>query len=68
MSEKSSDLTVLSGIRRLPLIQVLLLMPIVLFGLFAPLFYTHDPVAMNPTVSLQPPLLFGGDVKLLSWY
>jgi peptide/nickel transport system permease protein len=63
MSEKTSGLTVLSGIRRLPLAQVLLLMPIVLFGLFAPLFYTHDPVAMNPAVSLQPPFLFGGDVN-----
>jgi len=38
-------------------------MPIVLFGLFAPLFYTHDPVAMNPTVSLQPPLFFGGSAS-----
>ena len=63
MSEKSLGLTVLSGMRRLPLFPVLLLMPIVLFGLFAPLFYTHDPAAMNPTVSLQPPFLFGGDVK-----
>jgi peptide/nickel transport system permease protein len=60
MSEKSVDRTVWSTIRRLPLIPVLFLMPIVLFGLFGPLFYTHDPVAMNPSVSLQPPYLFGG--------
>ena len=38
-------------------------MPIVLFGLFAPLFYTHDPVNMNPSVSLKPPLLFGGETS-----
>ena len=61
MSEKSSSLTIRRKMRRLPLIQILLLMPIVLFGLFAPLFYTHDPVAMNPSVSLRPPILFGGD-------
>jgi peptide/nickel transport system permease protein len=63
MSEKSSVLTILSGIRRLPLFPVLLLMPIILFGLLAPLFYTHDPVAMNPAVSLRPPFLFGGDIQ-----
>ena len=35
-------------------------MPILLFGLFGPLFYTHDPVALNPSISMQPPYLFGG--------
>jgi peptide/nickel transport system permease protein len=63
MSEKSSSLTIRRKMRRLPLIQILLIMPIVLFGLFAPLFYTHDPVAMNPSVSLKPPILFGGDAE-----
>ncbi len=50
-------------LRRLPIVQVLLLMPIVLFGLFGPFFYTHDPVAMNPAVSLTPPYLFGGAIS-----
>jgi peptide/nickel transport system permease protein len=63
MSEKSTGSKVRAVIRRLPLIQILLLLPIVLFGLFAPLFYTHDPSAMNPSVSLRPPLMFGGDVS-----
>jgi len=63
MSEKTSGQTIRQKMRRLPLIQVLLLLPIVLFGLFAPLFYTHDPVAMNSSVSLKPPLLFGGEAS-----
>jgi peptide/nickel transport system permease protein len=52
-----------SRIGRLPIFQILLLMPIILFGLFAPLFYTHDPMAMNPTMSLKPPYLFGGQAS-----
>lgn len=50
----------MNRIRRLPLIQLLLLAPIILFGVCGPLFYTHDPVAMNPSQSLKPPYLFGG--------
>ena len=49
--------------RRIPFVPILLLMPIVFFGLFAPFFYTHDPMAMNPSASLKPPLLFGGDTS-----
>lgn len=47
-------------IRRIPFIPIILLMPILFFGFLAPLFYTHDPVVMNPSVSLKPPLMFGG--------
>jgi peptide/nickel transport system permease protein len=61
MSNKSSNLIIRQGIRRLPLIQILLLMPIILFGLFAPMFYTHDPVSIDPSVSLKPPFMFGGE-------
>jgi peptide/nickel transport system permease protein len=61
MSKKLSNLKIRQRVRRLPLIRVLLLMPIVLFGLFAPVFYTHDPVSMNPSLSLKPPYLFGGE-------
>jgi peptide/nickel transport system permease protein len=61
MSNKSSNLIIRQGIRRLPLIQILLLMPIILFGLFAPIFYTHDPVTINPSASLKPPFMFGGE-------
>jgi peptide/nickel transport system permease protein len=52
-----------SRLRRIPVLQVLLLLPIVLFGIFGSFFYTHDPVAMKPTVSLRPPYLFGGDIS-----
>ncbi len=52
-----------SWIRRVPYIPIILLLPIVLFGLLAPLFYTHDPVTMNPSSSLKPPFLFGGDTQ-----
>jgi peptide/nickel transport system permease protein len=52
-----------SWIRRVPYVPILLLLPIVLFGLLAPLFYTHDPVIMNPTASLKPPVFFGGDTQ-----
>jgi peptide/nickel transport system permease protein len=50
-------------VRRLPILQVLLLLPIVLFGIFGSFFYTHDPVNMNPAVSLHPPYLFGGEIS-----
>ena len=55
--------TVRFRLRRLPILQLLLLMPIVLFGIFGSFFYTHDPVVMNPAVSLRPPYLFGGNIS-----
>jgi peptide/nickel transport system permease protein len=61
MIRKSSYLIFRQRMKRFPLIPVILLMPILLFGIFAPIFYTHDPVAMNSSFSLKPPYLFGGD-------
>ncbi len=61
MSGQSFNQGKRSWARRLPFIQMFLLMPILFFGLFAPLFYTHDPVAMNPSASLRPPIFFGGE-------
>ena len=52
-----------SRMRRWPIIQVSLLMPLLVFGLFGPLFYTHDPVALNPSMAMQPPYLFGGQLS-----
>ena len=49
-----------SRLRRMPILPIIFLMPIVLFGLFGPFFYTHDPIGMNPSMSLKPPYLFGG--------
>jgi peptide/nickel transport system permease protein len=50
-------------LRRLPLLPVILLLPIVLFGVFGSVFYTHDPLQMNPGMSLKPPYLFGGQAS-----
>jgi peptide/nickel transport system permease protein len=61
MSKKSYFSIFRQSMRRLPLLPVILLMPIVLFGLFAPIFYTHDPLTMNSSLSLKPPLMFGGE-------
>jgi peptide/nickel transport system permease protein len=63
MSIGQSRISLRSKIARLPILQVLLLLPIVLFGLFGPLFYTHDPASMNPGMSLKPPYLFGGQAS-----
>ncbi|HVN97018.1 MAG TPA: ABC transporter permease [Syntrophorhabdaceae bacterium] len=63
MSETPSYRGVWPTIKRLPLLPALLLMPILLFGTLGPLFYSHDPVAMNPAHSMQPPYLFGGQAS-----
>ena len=55
--------TLRSRLRRWPVLQVLLLMPILLFGIFGSFFYTHDPAVINPAVSLKPPYLFGGNTS-----
>lgn len=48
--------------RQLPIIPMLLLLPVIICGIFGPLFYPHDPTTMNLSMSLRPPgWLTGGD-------
>ena len=48
--------------RQLPIIPIVLLLPVIICGLFGPLFYPHDPTTMNLSMSLRPPgWLAGGD-------
>jgi peptide/nickel transport system permease protein len=49
-------------LRQFPIIPVLLLLPVIICGIFGPLFYPHDPTAMNLSMSLRPPgWMSGGD-------
>lgn len=43
---------------------VVLLLPILVCGIFGPLFYPHDPTSMNLDIALQPPAwMAGGDTS-----
>jgi peptide/nickel transport system permease protein len=43
---------------------VVLLLPIIVCGIFGPLFYPHDPTTMNLNIALQPPAwMAGGDTS-----
>ena len=48
-----SDLYVLLG--RLPVVPIILLLPVVICGIFGPLFYPHDPTTMKLSFALRPP-------------
>jgi len=45
---------------RLPWLALLLLAPIVIFGLFGPILAPQDPTSINPSDALIPPMYFGG--------
>jgi peptide/nickel transport system permease protein len=49
-------------IRKLPVLPLILLAPLLVFGIFGPLMYPHDPHAVNFPIALQPPAWqAGGD-------
>jgi peptide/nickel transport system permease protein len=49
-------------IRKLPVLPLILLAPLLVFGIFGPLIYPHDPHAVNFPIALQPPAWqAGGD-------
>jgi peptide/nickel transport system permease protein len=49
-------------LKRVPVFPLLLLMPLIIFGIFGPLLYPHDPSTPNLTMTLRPPgWLPGGD-------
>jgi peptide/nickel transport system permease protein len=49
-------------IKKLPVLPLVLLVPLLVFGLFGPLIYPHDPHAMDLSIALQPPAWqAGGD-------
>ena len=47
-------------LRRYPVIPTLCLLPVVVCGLFGPLFYPHDPTLMNLGGALKPPVFMSG--------
>jgi len=48
--------------RRVPVLPLLLLAPLVVFGIFGPLLYPHDPETFKPSIRLMPPAwMEGGD-------
>lgn len=48
------------GVRRVPVLALLLLTPLLLFGLLGELLVPHDPRAINPSAALAPPVFAGG--------
>jgi peptide/nickel transport system permease protein len=52
--------TLMLFLKRYPLIPTLCLLPVVLCGLFGPLFYPHDPTLMNLEGALKPPVFMSG--------
>jgi peptide/nickel transport system permease protein len=49
-------------IKKLPVLPLILLAPLLVFGIFGPLIYPHDPHAMDLSMALQPPAWqAGGD-------
>ncbi len=40
---------------KLPIIPIVLLLPVIVCGIFGPLFYPHNPTEINLNLKLQPP-------------
>jgi peptide/nickel transport system permease protein len=52
----------LHWLKKVPLLPVILLAPLLIFGIFGPFIYPHDPHAINFSIALQPPgWMPGGD-------
>lgn len=52
----------LDVVRKIPVVPILLLLPVVVCGIFGPLFYPHDPTVMKLSMALNPPAwVSGGD-------
>lgn len=47
-------------VRRLPVLALLLLAPLIVFGFFGPMLALHDPHAIRPADALQAPVFAGG--------
>lgn len=63
-SWKRNIVNVFRKLKGYPILPAVLLMPIVICGIFGPLFFPHDPTGMNTSISLQPPAwMEGGDVS-----
>jgi len=53
-------------IGELPIAPIILLLPVVVCGIFGPLFYPHDPTVMKLSSALKPPAwVAGGDWSFL---
>ena len=48
------------GVSRIPMAALILLAPIVVFGIFGPLLMPHDPTMIDPAKALRPPAFAGG--------
>ncbi|MBN1848199.1 MAG: ABC transporter permease [Deltaproteobacteria bacterium] len=46
--------------KRYPIIPALCLLPVIICGIFGPLFYPHDPTMMNLGSALKPPAFLPG--------
>lgn len=53
--------SLLARLRYWPILPLLLLVPIVVFGLLGPLVTPHAPGAVNPVMALRPPSWLTGD-------
>jgi peptide/nickel transport system permease protein len=63
---RSKIISIYRAFNKYPIIPVILLMPIVVCGIFGPLFYPHDPTSMNLSMALKPPSwMAGGDPSYL---
>lgn len=57
---------VLRVVGQLPVVPIVLLLPVVVCGIFGPLFYPHDPTVMKLSSALEPPAwVAGGDWSFL---
>ena len=49
-------------LKELPVVPIILLLPVIVCGIFGPLFYPHDPTVMKLSSALKPPAwVAGGD-------
>jgi peptide/nickel transport system permease protein len=52
--------TLFNKVKQLPIAPIALLLPVIICGLFGPLFYPHDPTMMKLSATLRPPAWVSG--------
>ena len=53
-------LEILYWIKKFPVIPIIFIAPMIIFGIFGPLLYPHDPHVIELTKALQPPAWMSG--------
>jgi peptide/nickel transport system permease protein len=60
--QRTVSATIFRWAKKLSFLSVILLAPLIIWGIFGPLLYPHDPTAVNLAIAYRPPSWMAGGV------